>query len=93
MNTSMRSSSLRKFAASAAALAIICFCSCERHHADELMEGEHVKSAAFEKEGPHDRAKANEHRTMGDQQQMSTTALTPTPAPTAAQFFPSATPH
>ncbi len=90
----MSRSSLRRFAVSATAIAIVCFCSCERHYPSELAEpSEHVKSEAAAKEAPHDKAKADEHRTMGDQQQMSTTALTPTPAATAPQFFPENSPH
>src|SRR3954467_3469972 len=88
----MHSFSFRKVAVSGAALALICFCSCERHHASELPpEGEHVKSEAAAKEAPHNNATLNEHRAMGDQQQMSTTALTPSPSPTPANFFPSPT--
>ncbi|MFL6531182.1 MAG: hypothetical protein ACJ8HQ_07675 [Chthoniobacterales bacterium] len=87
----MHSFSFRKMAVSGAALALICFCSCERHHASELPpEGEHVKSEAAAKEAPNDAAHSH---AISDQQQKSTTALTPSPSPTAANFFPSATPH
>ena len=87
----MRAQALRKFAVTAAGLAIVSFCSCERHSADELHHGgghgeahggeqaEHVKSHAAEKDARHD--KPNEPHDRGDQQQMSTTALTPTPSP------------
>jgi len=89
----MHSFSFRKFAVTGAALALICFCSCERHHPSELPpEGEHVKSEAAAKEAPHNNATINERRAMGDQQQQSTTALTPSPSPTPANFFPSPTP-
>ncbi len=89
----MRVQTLRRFATGAAALAIIAFCSCERHSADELHghvkghggeahgeESEHMKSHASKEEAPHD--KAHGKQGPGDQQQMSTTALTPTPSPT-----------
>jgi hypothetical protein len=89
----MHSFSFRKFAVTGAALALICFCSCERHHPDELpQEGEYVKSDAAAKEAPHDKA---HDKAISDQQQMSTTALTPTPSPspTPAEFFPAGSPH
>lgn len=89
----MRCSFLRHFAVTSAALAVVCFCSCERHHPGELPANERVKAeTAAEKEAPHNNATLNEHRATGDQQQMSTTALTPTPSPTPANFFPSPTP-
>lgn len=88
----MRALTLRRFATSAAAVAIIAFCSCERHSADELHghgkghggeahgeESEHQKSHASKEEAPHD--KEHGKQGAGDQQQMSTTALTPTPSP------------
>ena len=88
----MRAQTFRKFVVTAAGLAVVAFCSCERHSADELHghggdsgeghgadQAEHMKSHATSKEAPHDK----EHGTHGpgDQQQMSTTALTPTPSP------------
>ncbi len=82
---------LRKLACSAAAVGLICFGACERHYPSELQAEEHVKPETVSKESRHE-TNEGAHKT-GDQQQMSTTALTPTPSPTAAQFFPSATPH
>jgi hypothetical protein len=82
----MRAQTFRKFVVTTAGLALVSFCSCERHAADELHHGdghgateaEHRHSDAAVKEAPHDK----EHGTHGgDQQQMSTTALTPTPSP------------
>lgn len=84
---------LRQTIATVASAGLIFCCSCERHYPDELpQEGKAVKSEAAAKEAPHDQAKAEQKHTSGDQQQMSTTALTPTPSPTPANFFPSPTP-
>lgn len=81
----------RKIAVAASALSLIFFCSCERHHPDELP-AEHAEAGAAE----HDQAVENERQSgpaKGDEQLRATTALPATPTPTAAQFFPENTPH
>jgi hypothetical protein len=92
----MRAQAFRKFVVTAAGLALVAFCSCERHSADELHghgsgpghdsgqghgadQAEHMKSHATAEEMARDKDHGKEGR--GDQQQMSTTALTPTPSP------------
>ncbi len=88
----MRAPALRKFVVTSASLALIAFGACERHAADELHghgsghggeahgeESEHQKSHASKEEAAHD--KAHGKQGPGDQQQMATTALTPTPSP------------
>jgi hypothetical protein len=83
----------RDFLACASAVGLVFCCSCERHHPNELPhEREYIKSDAAGKEGPHD---AQHEKAISDQQQMSTTALTPTPSPspTPADFFPAGSPH
>ncbi|MDQ6764837.1 MAG: hypothetical protein M3Z22_01860 [Verrucomicrobiota bacterium] len=79
---------LREFAVVSAATAIVCFCSCERHHPSELpVEGEHAK--AMTTDG------APRERAVDERVPMPATAFTPTPAPSpsAAQFFPENSPH
>ncbi|MBA3544158.1 MAG: hypothetical protein H0T83_06940 [Chthoniobacterales bacterium] len=96
----MRRSLFREAAVFTFAAALVCFCSCERHRADELPsheENANSEAAAHEhadkqKEKP---ARSDER---GDSQSRATTAMSVTPPPaspslTPANFFPTATPH
>jgi hypothetical protein len=75
--------SLREIAVVTCAVTLIFFCSCERHHPDELGGGEHGKS----EKPKHEKAgHADKH---GQSAEPARAPISPTPA----QFFPESTPH
>jgi len=91
---------LRRAAVVTSAAALICFCSCERHRASELAEeGEHGKTEGAGDKKAHGKSEQAAHDTEhGDTQSRATTAMSVTPppaspSPTAANFFPTASPH
>jgi hypothetical protein len=72
---------LRTFAGCLSAAALIFFCSCERHHPDELPVEEHGKAEPAK----------GEHAAHSDKRNTDQAHISP--APTPAQFFPESTPH
>lgn len=72
---------LRRSAVITSLVAIVFFCSCERHHPDELAAEGPVKA---EPGTPHHAAAVEKEH--GAKAHVS-------PAPTPAQFFPESTPH
>ncbi|HEX8078206.1 MAG TPA: hypothetical protein VF511_10365 [Chthoniobacterales bacterium] len=83
----------------AAAVAVVFYCSCERHHPSELAHGEeHAKSGAAAHELSEGAKKQpSDEKARDTDQAIATTAMSVTPppkeSPTPANFFPTATPH
>jgi hypothetical protein len=75
--------SFREIAVVVSAATLIFFCSCERHHPDELTVEEPAKAE------PADHGKAAHEKNHHDSIEQSHVS----PAPTPAEFFPSPTPH
>jgi hypothetical protein len=65
------------------ATTLIFFCSCERHHPDELAFEEHAKAEPAKHK---DDAHGKKRERAAEQPHTS-------PSPTPAQFFPESTPH
>jgi len=76
--------SLRQLAVVSSAVTLLFFCSCERHHPDELPVEKHAKPAA-DKHG---------HAGHGEKRDHSVEPSRTAPvSPTPAQFFPESTPR
>ena len=72
--------SLRQIAVLSSSVTLIFFCSCERHHPDELPVEDHAKPALDK----------HEHSGRSEKSAVEPSRMT---SPTPAQFFPESTPH
>ncbi len=88
----------RKIAVVSSAAILIFFCSCERHHPDELPVEEHAQSETANREHAEHANKHGRDQNHPDDQSRATTAMSVTPPPaspaaTPAEFFPENSPH
>ncbi len=77
----------RRLIATTAAVALVCFCSCERHHPDEL-HSETLQETTSQHVGQH---QDGEHL-KADKGAPAAADMSPLPSSTPVEFFPSPTP-